>query len=157
MSNKHLNGYIEEDLDTDSEGATDAPTFTPTCPYCGARRLPMGFYKSQQEADEDAAMSCNCVGAIEHRIKREKERQREINLAALSDRLDDLARYCEDHSVPFGDKTREMLVRGGTLVLDGEAGELVCRWMRMRVKIKLNNKCKLQVRYSYTDTGTMEV
>ena len=129
----------------------------PKCKYCGATRLPMGSYASQEEADEDATISCNCIGAAEHRREIEKQKERETNLLTLNERLDELARYCEEKRVPFTDGLRQTLVEVGTLILDHQADSITSKWCRMKVSFRLNAKGRMQVRYSHTDTGTMEV
>lgn len=154
-TNKHLNGYVGEDLE--DEAAYPAEGFIPKCKYCGATRLPMAMYHSQEEADEDATISCNCIGAAEHRREIEKQKERETNLLTLNERLDELARYCEEKHVPFTDGLRQTLVDVGTLILDHQADSITSKWCRMKVSFKLNAKGRMQVRYSHTDTGTMEV
>lgn len=72
MSNKHLNGYIDED-DRDIE--TDAaPVHYPTCRFCGKQTIPVAHYESDEIADEAATMKCDCYDAQMYRQDKQKKR-----------------------------------------------------------------------------------
>ena len=91
MSNKHLNGYVDENDDD-----IYPETHYPTCRFCGKSTIPTARYDSDADADEAATMACDCYDARQYREQKAQAEQREKNIAKLKSSINAIQDYCTD-------------------------------------------------------------
>lgn len=164
-SNKHLNGYVEEedDYETENRGAlyydrgVSKRTYFPTCRYCHNQTLPDAAYESQAQADEAATIRCGCEGARQYQNMLEEKRKREENIKCLKQRLSDFGEYCAGHNVELSDERYEYLVTTGTLIIDNIIGAATVKFSRIKVSISTNAKGNVVIAFTYSDGSKVEV
>lgn len=131
--------------------------FYPTCRFCGTRTLPAVPYDSQEDADEEATMRCDCTDARFYQAEKEREERRKENIAALRRNINALVGYCDVHNIKLDDVTRDFLIECGTFVLDKKISKATVNWARFKISFVLNNKDIIVISYTYTDGGKIEV
>ena len=147
--NKHLNGYVEEDY--------NEKTFYPTCPFCGAQELPLAVYGSQQQANEAAAMRCQCVGAREHQAKKRAEEERKENIRKLESNLRHFRTFCETRDTEISDDLFDLLLRIGTDILDDKYESAQVNFGRIKSKFGKNSKGNIVLSFNYAVGSKVEV
>ena len=149
MSNKHLNGYVEENY--------DSGYFKPTCPFCGRQELPSAEYSSQEKANEAAAMRCNCNAAIDWRIEKQKKEQREDNIKKIKEALTRFRTFCTNREVEISESLNEFLFNMGVKVLDDECGRGIVNFRGVKITFSKNTKGNIVVSYTRTEGLKVEV
>lgn len=152
MSNKHLNGYIEEN-DDDIYHATHYPT----CRFCGKETIPTARYKSDAYADEAATMACDCYDARQYREQKAQAERREKNIAKLKSSINAVQDYCTEHNIKVGDEFCTLVTNAGVAVIDGIVGAAAFKFSRLSIKLASGNKSAVVIKVTYSDDTQYEV
>ena len=134
-----------------------AETIYPTCPFCGSRQLPARTYSSQEEADEEAALSCNCTEALAYQYKVEKEKMRQESIEQLTEGIDSFYEYCEARNVKLDGTLRDTLIQLGICVIDGIMKSAKVDLSNIKISITVNAKGVIVVKFTYSDGSVVHV
>ena len=94
---------------------------TSACRFCGQMvTVPTSMAQTAEDAEDYAAMHCNCPGAAEYQAKQKAEKERKAALARARERIDSL---CGDVAVGYGlipitEENRELMYDAATLIYD---------------------------------------
>ena len=152
MSNKHLNGYIEENDDD-----IYPETHYPTCRFCGKSTIPTARYDSDTDADEAATMACDCYDARQYREQKAQAEQREKNIAKLKSSINAIQDYCTEHNIKVGDEFCTLVTNAGIAVIDGIVSAAAFKFSRLSIKLASGNKSAVVIKVTYSDGTQYEV
>lgn len=147
MDNKIYNGYVEEKDET----------YYPTCHFCGNRMLPDAIYNSQEDADEAAALRCDCFDARKYQDELDRAKKREENIIKLRQRLDDFTDYSNGRGVELAGDLYDLLLSVGTAVLDAKILKATINVGRIKVNFTVGSKSALAICFTYSDGAKLEV
>lgn len=160
-SNKHLNGYIEENDDVEYETPETPNKKTvphyPTCKFCGAQTIPTAHYESDEIADEAATMKCNCSGARQYQEQVEKAQKRKENIERLKVSLSDFGEYFAARNIEITDALYDYLLITGINVLDGLIASASVKFARIKANFTTNSKGNIVIGFTYSDGAKIEV
>ena len=152
MSNKHLNGYVDENDDD-----IYPETHYPTCRFCGKSTIPTARYDSDTDADEAATMACDCYDARQYREQKAQAEQREKNIAKLKSSINAIQDYCTEHNIKVGDEFCTLVTNAGVAVIDGIVGAAAFKFSRLSIKLASGNKSAVVIKVTYSDGTQYEV
>ncbi|MDR1093469.1 MAG: hypothetical protein LBL66_04900 [Clostridiales bacterium] len=135
---------------------SEPPRYTPCCRFCGQSTLPERDFFSQAEADEHAALHCDCGGAKEYQeeCRRKNERQKSIDRA--KETIGNFYDYCESKGQPLTDEIKVILFSCSVLAIDGNIESAAINFGKIKSKLKINEKGTVTVVFSYSDSVKME-
>ncbi len=155
MSNKHLNGYIDEDdRDYDSDAAH---VHYPTCRFCGKQTIPVAPYESDEIADEAATMKCDCYDAQMYRQDKQKKELRDKNIAKLRQNINSISDYCDAHNIKLTPELCEIVTAAGIAVIDGIVLSSQFKFARLRLSLSAGSKSAVVIKATYSDGTQFEV
>lgn len=152
MSNKHLNGYVEENDDD-----FYPETHYPTCRFCGKQTIPTANYDSVAYADEAATMACDCYDARQYREQKAQAERREKNIAKLKSSINAVQDYCAEHNIKVGDEFCTLVTNAGIAVIDGIVGAAAFKFSRLSIKLASGSKSAVVIKVTYSDGTQYEV
>ena len=119
--------------------------------------MPVGKYRTQEEADEAATLRCDCFDARNYRIEVEQKKRREENIEKLRQNLNEFSSYCQNRGVELQGDLRETIFNAGVSVLDNIVLNVSFKFARMKVTISKNGKGALVIAFVYSDGARVEV
>jgi hypothetical protein len=131
--------------------------YNPTCPHCGQGRLPDRNFATQAEADEHAALGCECSGARNYQAECRRKADRDKNITKIRQAIDGFNYYCENKSQTLTDEIKGILFNCGVMTLDGLIGGAAVQFGRVKAKIGTNAKGAVVVTFAYSDCVKAEV
>lgn len=154
MDNKHLNGYID---DSRFDEQVEEQQFFPCCRFCGTQTLPLNYYDSQETANEQGTLKCNCNEAREYQHQVEKQKQREKNIAKLQREIDNVALYCLTHNIDLTDEFKNIVIHAGIGIIDNAISSTKFALPGLKISLKTGKDSVIVIKATYSVDAQFEV
>lgn len=132
------------------------------CKYCGQiNSHPYADYHSQEQANECATLSCDCLEAKKYteniQAKKKAEEDRKQALKRAEEQIENLfgSGAVEYGLLPVGSDIRELMLRSSVMIYDGILKDLAIN-ISSCVKVKISKSAKGKLTFMRSDAAVFK-